>query len=476
MSEKLKDKIKECYAMCDVISAAGVGGIGSKTALKDTLRFDLLRYASYLSSADGIISAEELDFIRELLCMTLTKEGLVAFKLEQKVSDETYGTVLPQSFKYFVLADAGRKVEHDIFQHKKTLALMELYEIFGNEMVSLEADANGASGLKPKTGNEGTQSGKERVRQYVAMLQNFAKEYGLVANKGKRVIQSTVKRTQEGEGKESTVSSEEQIELVLKKINDLVGLKAVKEDINAMVSLLRVQKLREEKGMKNTAVSRHLVFSGNPGTGKTTVARMLAQIYAELGILEQGQLVEVDRSGLVGGYVGQTAMKVQDVVEEALGGILFIDEAYALTVKKGENDFGQEAVDTLLKAMEDHREDLIVIVAGYPEPMKEFLHSNPGLESRFNKFIYFEDYTPQEQFEILESMCKSQEYVLSDAAKEKAKEHLKERYEGRDENFANAREVRNYLEKAISNQAVRLIREKQFEDEKLSLIEEEDLP
>ena len=174
-----------------------------------------------------------------------------------------------------------------------------------------------------------------------------------------------------------------------------MGLETVKEEVKDLINLAVIYQKRRENQLPTADMSFHMVFSGNPGTGKTMIARLMARVYKVLGILSKGQLVEVDRSGLVAGYVGQTALKTSEVIEKAKGGVLFIDEAYALTNKEG-NDFGQEAVDTLLKAMEDNREDLIVIVAGYEGLMEEFIHSNPGLESRFNRYLHFDDYTPEE--------------------------------------------------------------------------------
>ena len=224
--------------------------------------------------------------------------------------------------------------------------------------------------------------------------------------------------------------------------------------------------------MKVPVISKHLVFLGNPGTGKTTVARLVAKIYKQLGVLEKGQLVEVDRAGLVAGYVGQTALKTQEVIQEAMGGILFIDEAYALA--KGDSDFGQEAIDTLLKAMEDHRNEFVLIVAGYNEPMNHFLVSNPGLKSRFNKSIIFDDYTPEQLFSILVLLCDSNDVKLEEDSMPLMKNYFKKICEEKKENFANGREVRNLFERAFSNQANRIanldtitdndLREIKFED------------
>ena len=194
----------------------------------------------------------------------------------------------------------------------------------------------------------------------------------------------------------------------MEELDALIGLQSIKHDVKEIIAYAKVQKMREENGLKTAPVSLHLVFTGNPGTGKTTVARIMAKLYRQIGVLSKGQLVEVDRSGLVAGYVGQTALKTQQKIEEAMGGVLFIDEAYALA-KEG-NDFGQEAIDTILKAMEDNRKDFIVIVAGYTKPMETFIESNPGLKSRFNKYIEFADYTMEELTAIFQTFCDKYEY------------------------------------------------------------------
>ena len=240
----------------------------------------------------------------------------------------------------------------------------------------------------------------------------------------------------------------------MEELESLVGLTTIKEDVKELMAFVKIQKLRKDAGLKSVPVSLHLVFTGNPGTGQTTVARIIGRLYKQIGVLSQGQLVEVDRSGLVAGYVGQTALKTQEQIKKAMGGVLFIDEAYALAQK--DDAFGQEAIDTVLKAMEDHRDDLVVIVAGYTKPMEKFINSNPGLKSRFNKYFEFPDYTIDELEAIFNLNCKKYDYIVEEDAQKQIRARIVSRKMQRQDNFANAREVRNMFEDIITNQARRV--------------------
>jgi len=240
------------------------------------------------------------------------------------------------------------------------------------------------------------------------------------------------------------------VEELLAELDALIGLERVKREIHRQVAILRVERLRAEAGMKSPTITRHLVFTGNPGTGKTTVARLVSGIYASLGLLSQGQLIEVDRSELVAGYLGQTAVKTAEVVAKACGGVLFIDEAYSLTG----DQYGTEAVDTLVKEMEDRRDDLVVIVAGYPAPMRAFVAANPGLASRFRTTIEFEDYTDGELANILTLLADGSDYELTSSALAHFRELLAATDRG--STFGNGRFSRNMLEAAIGAQAWRL--------------------
>ena len=272
---------------------------------------------------------------------------------------------------------------------------------------------------------------------------------------------------------EIEVESAESLEDLQKQLDSMIGLDGVKQQVHSIINELKIDALRKSKGLKVSNTSKHLVFKGNPGTGKTTIARLLSKIYKQLGILEKGQLVEVDRSEIVAGYVGQTALKTKEKIDEAMGGILFIDEAY--TLAKGENDFGQEAIDTLLKAMEDLRDEFIVIVAGYDEPMESFLQSNPGLKSRFNEYIHFDDYSEEELFLIFGLLCEQNDFRMDLEAQDTLKSYLNDLCTHKPDNFANGREMRNLFDKSKKAHSNRLASLNEISDEDLITFKKDDL-
>ena len=282
------------------------------------------------------------------------------------------------------------------------------------------------------------------------------------------------KRIQEREFAEEQ-AHEEKIRELMGELNSLVGLENVKQEIQSLINLIKIRKMRRKMQLPEMEMSYHMVFTGSPGTGKTTVARLVAKIYKELGILSEGNLVETDRSGLVAGYVGQTALKVHEIVEQAIGGILFIDEAYSLANPEIQNDFGTEAVDTLVKLMEDHRDNLVIIVAGYTEEMQSFLKSNTGLISRFNKFIDFPDYSRNELVSIMNVMAKNAGLLIEDEAQQKVLLMLEHKKQEEWKDFGNARGMRNLFERFVMNQANRLVMLQEPTREELITIRPEDV-
>lgn len=293
----------------------------------------------------------------------------------------------------------------------------------------------------------------------------------------KNILEKTANPIVKSEGVEKIeINSDDSLEIVMSELNSLIGLDEVKKNLKELTNLLKVQKIRTEKGLQNIDIGLHAVFMGPPGTGKTTIARLLGRIYKHLGYLEKGHLIETDRAGIVAGYVGQTALKVNEIVEQSIGGVLFIDEAYSLTPEDGGRDFGNEAVDTLIKRMEDHRKDLVIIVAGYTEPMKLFIESNPGLRSRFNRMFKFNHFFPIQLYNIFELFCKKVDFIISDEAKDKLMDIFEMLYEKRDEGFGNARVVRNIFERCVQSQANRIVAISDITNKILQTIEEQDIP
>lgn len=452
--------LKKSYDICQALMRADVGNVRTERKdLKVMLRNDLALFGAYLTEADKDVTEEEVTFIQETL--GYPKNAVIIEDIRTRTgraAKDPEGT--PDSLKYAVLSDADNKLDPDPFKRQSAMYFYDTFKVFGQHVLALYAP-------------EVPEAEVKRFTEYLAQMEEMLNSYSV----WRSVSQKTYRPVEPVLNAQSAEAREEELEKLLAELSALVGLEGVKHQVNTMVNLIKVQQMREELELKPTDISKHMAFLGNPGTGKTTVARLLASIYRCLGVLRRGQLVEVDRSGLVRGYVGQTATRTAEVIEDAMGGVLFIDEAYALTVKKGDNDFGQESVDTLLKAMEDHRDDFVVIVAGYTGLMEQLLDSNPGLRSRFANLIYFDDYTAEELYAILLQNLEKQEYHFSTEASIRARELIEKRVANKPENFANARDVRNFMERAIANHALRVapLKDAPGNKELLSTIELADL-
>lgn len=481
MNYNLKKELNDCYIYGEIITEQGLGPVSDIT-MQEMIQFDLLQFLAYLLDTEHGSMNHELSFIHEYLGRYFTLSKLLRFK-QDRTSDASFIQTVPRSMTYFAQADLSGRSACTTKGFSKSRNLYNVYEALGREFIAC---------------NNIVDDGEvERLTVYTAMLENYLRKHRLFVP-GEHTTDSKKNTSLTGSHKDSGSATSDSLQSsvnamkgeintaevpyediklddLLQELNNLTGLDAVKKDIKSLINILKVKKMREERGMKQPDLSLHMVFSGNPGTGKTTVARLLAKIYKCLGVTSTGQLVEADRSMLVEGYVGQTAIKTKNVVESALGGILFIDEAYTLTAGKDGKDFGQEAVDTLLKLMEDNRDNLIVIVAGYTELMQDFINSNPGLRSRFNKYINFEDYTGRELYEIFISMCEKQDYIPNDAGRKYAKEYLEELASSHDSSFANARGVRNYIERSIARQATRIVEAGEVSDSRLKTLTKGDL-
>ena len=477
--------LEETDLVCDYLDHfVHKGCISLAMPMRERYRYELLKFAVYLADADNMIDTAEVMYIRQILGVNSVVQDLYTLKRREHIP-HGYRVEIPQPIKLAVQVDRDR-VAQNPFKRQCAQILLDVMTLFGKDFLQIhENDPSDQTRFRYQTYIKGLEDFLAAAKvQYVGgekmfpipELEEMKKEGQLMSAPAESSYppeKNTGTDSFSGESSEGE-EKEKSLEECLAELTELIGLLPVKKEVQSLINFLRIQKMRREQGLVNPDTSRHMVFVGNPGTGKTTVARILARIYKALGFLEKGHLVETDRSGLVKGYMGQTAIRVKEVVEEARGGVLFIDEAYSLTVGCTENDYGAEVVSTLLKAMEDYRNELVVIVAGYPDLMDEFLASNPGFRSRFNRVLAFPDYSPAEQFEILEYMCKKQDYVLDTDAEEAVRRLLEQRMALSREDFANARDVRNLLEDAIMRQASRLITENSSDKADLMRLRTED--
>ena len=536
--KNLQNMVAECITYADEVNQSEIYPTDAHMPLRDLFRYDVMIFLGFLYEQDNGNIEDQMEYIKINLRMILSEAKFLEL-VGQKCQDHRFLSEPPKSLSYFIESDRASMNEAGSRSIAKSKFIVDCFRKLGEGFIAYEGASDevkriltdyvavmnatlNSAGIvtSPHTSvlrsaeAAGAGAGSERSEQTAQFADKTDPDLQTIstfdAKSGQFVTKKAInisgyniqkKRADDvseflnfqpeeepedavfkrGEGRvgrrrhDESDEVEKSLDELVKELQALTGLATVKDDVMHLINIIKVRKLRERAGLRRIDMSFHLVFTGNPGTGKTTIARILAKIYKQLGLVSRGQFIEVDRSGLVDHYSGGTALKTTEVIDRAIGGILFIDEAYTLTHNKDSGDYGQEAVDILLKRMEDDRDDFVVIVAGYTDEMREFIESNPGLRSRFNKYIHFPDYSSSELMEIFKFMCEETDYVLTPNAAYMAETYLRGIAEGNTKNFANARLVRNYFERCIDRQATRIVQDENLTEEDLITFVREDM-